>query len=60
MTLRRPADPRLWEALRAVRDPELDRPITDLEFVTEATVADGVATVRLRLPTYFCRRTSRT
>lgn len=54
MTLTSAADPRLWEALHTVRDPELDRPITDLEFVTQATVQDGTATVRLRLPTYFC------
>ena len=36
-------------------DPELDEPITDLDFVESCTVsADGVATVRLRLPTFFC------
>ncbi len=42
-------------ALGAVRDPELDEPVTSLGFVTSCTVsADGVAGVRLRLPTYFC------
>jgi metal-sulfur cluster biosynthetic enzyme len=42
-------------ALRTVRDPELDEPITSLGFVTACTVsADGDAQVRLRLPTYFC------
>ncbi len=42
-------------ALAAVRDPELDEPITSLGFVTSATVSrDGDAQVRLRLPTYFC------
>jgi metal-sulfur cluster biosynthetic enzyme len=42
-------------ALDAVRDPELDEPVTSLGFVTSCTVsADGVADVRLRLPTYFC------
>lgn len=41
-------------ALGTVRDPELDEPITDLGFVTSATVEDGRAHVRLRLPTYFC------
>jgi metal-sulfur cluster biosynthetic enzyme len=46
--------PELWAALGRVRDPELDEPITDLGFVTEATISDGVAGVRLRLPTYFC------
>jgi metal-sulfur cluster biosynthetic enzyme len=42
-------------ALETVRDPELDEPITALGFVTSCTVsADGQASVRLRLPTYFC------
>ena len=42
-------------ALSAVRDPELDEPITTLGFVASCTVsADGQAQVRLRLPTYFC------
>lgn len=42
-------------ALEAVRDPELDEPVTSLGFVASCTVsADGVAAVRLRLPTYFC------
>lgn len=42
-------------ALAAVRDPELDEPITSLGFVVACTVsAAGHAQVRLRLPTYFC------
>ena len=42
-------------ALDTVRDPELDEPVTTLGFVESCTVsADGVASVRLRLPTYFC------
>jgi metal-sulfur cluster biosynthetic enzyme len=45
----------VWAALSTVRDPELDEPVTDLNFVSSATVSgDGVAHVRLRLPTYFC------
>ena len=44
----------LWAALGTVRDPELDQPITDLGFVSSASVEAGHATVRLRLPTYFC------
>lgn len=45
----------LLAALEGVRDPELDEPITTLGFVSSCTVsADGVAEVRLRLPTYFC------
>ncbi len=55
----RPAAPpgpaRLLAALDAVRDPELDEPITSLGFVASAAVsAGGDAEVRLRLPTYFC------
>jgi metal-sulfur cluster biosynthetic enzyme len=46
---------RVLAALEAVRDPELDEPITSLGFVASCTVsADGDASVRLRLPTYFC------
>jgi len=46
---------RIIAALDTVRDPELDEPITSLGFVTSCTVSgDGAATVRLRLPTYFC------
>ena len=42
-------------ALNAVRDPELDEPVTALGFVSSCTVSvDGDAHVRLRLPTYFC------
>ena len=42
-------------ALGTVRDPELDEPVTTLGFVASAVVScDGVASVRLRLPTYFC------
>lgn len=48
------ANSALWEALGAVRDPELDEAITDLGFVGEAVVEDGLAHVRLRLPTFFC------
>jgi metal-sulfur cluster biosynthetic enzyme len=42
-------------ALDTVRDPELDESVTALGFVSSCTVsADGVADIRLRLPTYFC------
>lgn len=42
-------------ALDTVLDPELDEPLTELGFVSSSTVSsDGVAHVRLRLPTYFC------
>jgi metal-sulfur cluster biosynthetic enzyme len=50
-----PGAARVVAALDAVRDPELDEPITSLGFVSSCTVsADGDAQVRLRLPTYFC------
>lgn len=43
------------EALGAVMDPELDQPITDLDFVQSLTVSgDGDVVVHLRLPTSFC------
>jgi len=42
-------------ALAAVRDPELDEPITTLGFVASCAVScEGQAVIRLRLPTYFC------
>jgi metal-sulfur cluster biosynthetic enzyme len=50
-----PGVPQLLAALKAVRDPELDEPITSLGFVTSCRLsAAGDAQVRLRLPTYFC------
>ena len=45
----------VWAALGTVLDPELDEPITELEFVSSCTVhPTGSATVLLRLPTFFC------
>lgn len=41
-------------ALSGVRDPELDEPITDLDFVSGLEIEGSAATIRLRLPTYFC------
>ncbi|KQU06642.1 metal-sulfur cluster biosynthetic enzyme [Rhodococcus sp. Leaf7] len=43
------------DALGAVIDPELDEPITDLDFVESVTVSDDRdVVVHLRLPTSFC------
>lgn len=42
------------DAIRPVRDPELDESIVDLDFVTSVAVDGDAVTVRLRLPTYFC------
>ena len=45
----------VWEPLRTVRDPELDADVVSLDFVASCSISDdGVAHVRLRLPTYFC------
>ena len=45
----------VWAALGTVLDPEIDEPITTLGFVASCTVSEeGVAAVRLRLPTFFC------
>ena len=43
-----------WSALGQVRDPELDRPITDLGFVADLQINTSSVRVELRLPTYFC------
>ncbi len=51
---RNPVEREVWDALGRVMDPELDEPVTDLGFIYEWGVEDGVARVRLRLPTYFC------
>ncbi|MDB5656107.1 MAG: hypothetical protein JWQ94_3720 [Tardiphaga sp.] len=45
----------VWARLRTVTDPELDEPVTDLEFVTRADVdADNRVHIAFRLPTYWC------
>ena len=50
----------VWAALDTVLDPELDESIVALEFVKSCTVSEApdgsgaTATVRLRLPTFFC------
>ena len=46
--------PEVLDALRGVRDPELDRDLVELGFVTEVRVEAGAVAVRLRLPTYWC------
>jgi metal-sulfur cluster biosynthetic enzyme len=44
----------VWAALATVRDPELDEPITSLDFVQDVELRGAAVTVDLRLPTYFC------
>jgi metal-sulfur cluster biosynthetic enzyme len=43
-----------YRALDAVIDPELDEPITDLQFVRSVAVDGDRVDVHLRLPTSFC------
>jgi metal-sulfur cluster biosynthetic enzyme len=45
----------VWARLQTVTDPELDEPVTDLEFVTRADVdAEDRVHIEFRLPTYWC------
>jgi metal-sulfur cluster biosynthetic enzyme len=45
----------VWARLQTVTDPELDEPVTDLEFVTRADVdAENRVYIEFRLPTYWC------
>ena len=45
----------VWARLHTVTDPELDEPVTDLKFVSEAEVgADNRVRIGFRLPTYWC------
>jgi metal-sulfur cluster biosynthetic enzyme len=45
----------VWTRLQTVTDPELDEPVTDLEFVTRADVdANNCVHIEFRLPTYWC------
>jgi len=45
----------VWAQLQTVTDPELDEPVTELDFVTRADVdADNRVHIAFRLPTYWC------
>ena len=45
----------VWRRLQTVTDPELDEPVTELEFVTRADVdADNCVHIEFSLPTYWC------
>ena len=44
----------LLAALARVQDPEIRRPITELDMVRSATVADGVASIELKLTIVGC------
>ncbi len=49
-----PTEAAVLDALSGVRDPELDEPITDLQFVADLRVEEDAVDVQLRLPTPFC------
>jgi metal-sulfur cluster biosynthetic enzyme len=45
----------VWACLQGVTDPELDEPVTELNFVTRAEVdSTNRVHVEFRLPTYWC------
>lgn len=45
----------VWDCLSAVTDPELDEPITDMDFVEVVQIsAKNDVRVEFRLPTYWC------
>jgi metal-sulfur cluster biosynthetic enzyme len=45
----------VWTALGTVTDPELDQPVTTLEFVSSVAVdANNYVRIEFRLPTYWC------
>ena len=45
----------VWERLGSVTDPELDEPVTELQFVSQPAVdAQGNVRIAFRLPTYWC------
>jgi metal-sulfur cluster biosynthetic enzyme len=46
--------PEVLDALRGVRDPELDQDLVELGFVTDVEVDGAAVAVRLRLPTFYC------
>jgi len=53
ITAKRKAE--VWRRLETVTDPELDEPVTALEFVTRADVdANNCVHIEFRLPTYWC------
>jgi metal-sulfur cluster biosynthetic enzyme len=45
----------VWAALGTVTDPEIDEPVTTLEFISNVAVnANNSVSVEFRLPTYWC------
>jgi metal-sulfur cluster biosynthetic enzyme len=45
----------VWSSLGTVTDPEIDEPVTSLEFVTKVEIdKDDKVKIEFRLPTYWC------
>jgi metal-sulfur cluster biosynthetic enzyme len=45
----------VWSSLGTVTDPEIDEPVTSLEFVTKVEIdKDDRVEIEFRLPTYWC------
>jgi metal-sulfur cluster biosynthetic enzyme len=45
----------VWSSLGTVTDPEIDEPVTSLEFVTKVEIdKDNQVAIEFRLPTYWC------
>jgi ATP-binding protein involved in chromosome partitioning len=44
----------IWSALQGVIDPEIRKPITELDMVDSVTIVDGVATVAIKLTIVGC------
>lgn len=54
-TLKAECELEVWDRLSAVSDPELDEPITDMDFVQSVEVSEDLfVRVEFRLPTYWC------
>lgn len=49
-----PSEAAVWAAMDRVIDPELDRSLAALDFVSQVAVAEGEVRVQVRLPTYWC------
>jgi metal-sulfur cluster biosynthetic enzyme len=55
MTVSDDRQAQVWACLQGVTDPELDEPVTELNFVTRAEVdSTNRVHVEFRLPTYWC------
>ena len=49
-----PLTRRVWAALDAVMDPELDRSVAEMGFIERVAVDGDAVTIEFRLPTFWC------